>query len=159
MIFFSEIDAICAIVFRLIQLILPSSRINKKSDRNVENNAPKKRKFYSMNESREAFMQICATEIEYRQMYDSKVKDQSCVAPFISLIGSLEAPNYFMVDFENISYKLFSFARAVDVCFKAYFVFNIAFPEACNAIWDFINQQFYHLTDTGYKTKPTTNTT
>lgn len=62
-----------------------------------------------------------------------------------------------MVDFESISYKLFDFARAVDVCFKAYYVFNIAHPEGCDAIWDFLNRKFYGLKDVDEQsTKPAT---
>lgn len=85
-------------------------------------NADKKKEFYSNNESRNAFILVCATDVEYKEMYDSKVKEESSVASYISIIGSLNEPLIFMVDFENIAYKVFSLAKAMDVCFKAYHV-------------------------------------
>lgn len=99
-------------------------------------------------------MHVCTTEPEYKQMYDSRVEAESSVPPFISLIGSLLQPRVFMVDFENITYKFYSFAKALDVCFKAYFVFNLAHPEACDHFWYFVNKLFYKLTVSGDKTKP-----
>lgn len=90
-------------------------------------------------------MQVCATETEYKQIYDSKVIAESSVAPYISLIGTMKNPKAIMVDFENMSFKIFSFAKALDVCFKVFYVFNLAHPEACDAIWDFINRLFYRL--------------
>lgn len=103
-------------------------------------------------------MTICATDIEYKQSYDARVKAELSVAPYISLIGSLENPSAYMGDFENITYKFFDFARALDVCFKSYYVFNLAHPEACEAIWDFLNRQFYGLPGGDNRTKPATYT-
>lgn len=101
-------------------------------------------------------MHLCTTEAEYKQMYDAKVDAESSVPPYISLIGSLYAPRYFMVDFENIAYKFFSFSKALDICFKAYYVFNLEHPEACESIWNFMNTQFYKLSSGSDKTKPAT---
>lgn len=110
-----------------------------------------------MDESRNAFMLVCPTESDYKIMYDSKVKEESCVAPYISIIGTMFDPEYFLIDFENITYKVFDFARALDLCFKAYYVFNIAYPDACANIWDFIDQQFYRM-QRNNNTKPATFT-
>lgn len=103
-------------------------------------------------------MTVCATEMEYKQSYEAKLKADSSIAPFISLIGSLENPTAFMIDFENITFKLFNFARALDVCFKAFYVFNLAHPEACAYTWDFINKKFYGLPGGKDTTKPATYT-
>ncbi|XP_036319129.1 uncharacterized protein LOC118733709 [Rhagoletis pomonella] len=104
------------------------------------------KRLYSIKESLDSFMVVCATETEYKQMYDCKVQAESSIAPFISLIGTLDEPQSFMIDFDNIIYKVFNFAKAVDICFKAYNVFNMAYAEPCAAMWDFINRQFYQLT-------------
>lgn len=154
-------DSICVIAFRLIQSLLPPSRISaKKGNPGSSADVQNKPRFYTVNESRNAFLLICSTESEYKEMYDSKVKEESCVAPYISLIGTIFEPKYFLVDFENITYKIFDFARALDVCFKAYYVFNIAYPDKCADMWDFINQQFFKMQDKSNKskTKPPTFT-
>lgn len=118
-------------------------------------NSTAKKKFYSVQESRDAFMRVCATETDYKQIYASKVIAESSVAPYMSLIGTLKNPKAFMVDFENMSFKIFGFAKALDVCFKAFYVFNFAHPEACDAIWDFVNKLFYRLPGSDI-TKPAT---
>lgn len=99
-------------------------------------------------------MAICATETEYKEKYDEKVNAEKFVAPFISVIGSLEDPKFFMVDFENMTFKVFDFVRALDICFKAYHVFNMAYPEPCEPLWDFVNQQFYGIDCQKGTTKP-----
>lgn len=102
-------------------------------------------------------MVVCKTETEYKETYDSKVGAESSVAPYISLIGSVKEPQYFMVDFENITYKFFKFSKALDVCFKSYFVFNIKHPEACANMWDFVDKQFYKMAKVGNDSKPGTH--
>lgn len=102
-------------------------------------------------------MVVCQTETEYKEMYDCKVKAESSVAPYISLIGSVLEPQYFMVDFENITYKLFKFSKALDICFKSYFVFNIVHPEACDSMWSFVNKQFYGMENGTNEAKPGTH--
>lgn len=147
-----KIDSVCASVFHLITSLLPTSRITKKQLLNTT--TKEKKRLYSINESKNSFMLICASEIEYKEKYDAKVQHESSTAPFLSLIGTLEDPQSFMVDFENITYKFYSFEKALDVCFKAYYVFNIAYPEACDSMWEFVNQQFYKLPGQNVQTKP-----
>lgn len=136
---FSLIDSISIQIFCVINSLLPPARITK--------NSAIKKKFYTAIESWNAFVVVCRTEVEYKEMYDEKVKRESAIPPFISVIGSMDDPHYFMVDFENITYKLYSFAKAIDVCLKAYYIFNLAYPEACQHMWTFINRQFYQLAD------------
>lgn len=150
-------DAIQPIVFQLVQSLLPQSRISKKALLSLNSNENVKKKFYSVNESRKSFMMVCQTEAEYKGMYDSKVTAESSVPPFISLIGSVFEPQYFMVDYDNISYKFFKFSRALEICFKTYYVFNIQHPEACDSICDFINKLFFKMKCDGAKTKPGTD--
>lgn len=152
----SIVGAVYSIVFYLIQSLLPPSRVTNKSLLNKDVNAGK-RKLYSTEESRNSFLRVCATETEYKQFYDAKVDAESFVAPFISLIGSLNDPKLYMVDFDDMTFKFFDFGRALDVCFKAYYVFNIAYPEPCEPMWDFINKQFFGLPCAGNKAKPGTN--
>lgn len=145
-----SLDSVQVMVFQLIQSLLPPSRLTKK----VLAEKKEKKKFYTVNESREAFVMICKTEADYKQMFDRKVEIEVSVPPYISLIGSVEQPQYFMVDFENITYKCFKFAKALEICVKTYFVFNIAFPEACDSIWEFVNEQFFRVEPQGKKAKP-----
>lgn len=137
-------------VLALIQASLPFARIKRNKP------ADPKRRFYSLTESREAFIAVCPTEAAYREKYDAKVKLESSIPPFMTVIGTLNNFQYVMLDFDNITYKLHSLAKAVDVCFKTYHVFNIQYPEKCEPVWDFLNREFYHLTNCDTKTKPPT---
>lgn len=145
-----NLDSSAAMVFRLMQNILPYSRIKRTKP------SDPKRRFYSVNESQDSFILTCATETEYKQKYDEKVNTESSVAPFMTLIGTLENYRYIMVDFDNITYKFHSLAKAIDICFKAYHLFNIEYPEKCEAMWDLINREFYNLPCTTTQTKPPT---
>lgn len=137
-------------VLRLIQSILPPSRINDKKDKS------KIKKFYTVNESRESFIIICPTEVAYKEQYDARISKYSSIPPYISIIGTLTNPSTIMCDFENITYKFYSLTKAVDICFKAYWVFNMEYPEACAPMWQFINRQFYHLKYKNEKQNPIT---
>lgn len=66
-------------------------------------------------ESWEAFIVFCRTEVDYKIKYDEKVKRESAIPKFISVIGSIDEPQYFMVDFDNITYKIFTLAKAIDI--------------------------------------------
>lgn len=134
---------------------MPPSRATKKPIPSGSSQTKAKR-FYAVDESQNAFLRICATD--YKEKYNSRVDGDKYIAPYISLIGTLYEPEYFMVDFENISYKFMHFARALDVAFKSYYVFNIAYPEACEEMWDFVNKQFYHFLDGSKNPKPGTLT-
>lgn len=146
--FLIDIDSIGASVFMLIHSLLPRSRINKKSSKQNT-----RKRLYSVEESQDSFMSICATETEYNQIRNSKLVAESSNSPSILLVGSLEEPQSFMVCFENVTYKFCHFSKAIDVCFKAYKLFNIAYSEACVAMWDFIGREFYELHD-GTNAKP-----
>lgn len=110
---------------------------------------PKKGKnvFFSLKESRDAFVVICATEVEYKEYYDRKVGLQSAIPPYITIVGTLTQPISIMCDFENISHKFFSLPKAMDICFKAYHLFNLEYPDACGHMWRLIDKQFYGIGD------------
>lgn len=71
--------------------------------------------------------------------------------PFISIVGSVSDPKNILenikCDFENIKFKFCSLAKAIDVAFKAYHLFNIEYAPAARHIWQFINLHFYKIKD------------
>lgn len=148
---FYHIDGKIAVVFHLIQLMLPPSRTPSK----LTDVSKRKKKFFSTNEAREAFIVVYATETLYKEHFEAKIKKES-VPPYISIIGSLSNPEKIIGGFENIKYEFNSITRAIDICFKVYHTFNFAYPNACLSMWQFINAHFYGLDDADETVNPAT---
>jgi len=83
----------------------------------------------------------------YKEHYDAKVARESSIPPYISLVADILDPTDIYVDFENIAYRMESLPRAIDICFKAYNLFQIQYSPAARLMWQFINAQFYQLKD------------
>ncbi|XP_055632090.1 uncharacterized protein LOC129771953 [Toxorhynchites rutilus septentrionalis] len=149
-------SATCLLVFRLIQSLLSPCRISSKILQDVENTKNVSKKFYSLRESRDAFLIKCTNETDLNEKVSIKLAKESSVSPYIFIVGSLNQAQAFIVNFENITYKFHSLTKAIDICFKAYTLFNIAYPEACSSVWDIINRVFYKLPDDNTNTKPST---
>lgn len=106
-----------------------------------------KQKNYSAKECQDAFIVICETEGSYKEFYDSKVSQESSVPPYISIIGTLLDQKTIIIDFENITFKMNSLPKAIDICFKTYHLFSIEYPPAAQLIWQLINLCFYNMKD------------
>jgi hypothetical protein len=46
------------------------------------------------------------------------------------------------INFDGEKNEIQSLRKAVDLCFKLYFVFNTEYPEECHHIWTFIQRFF-----------------
>lgn len=136
-------DAICAAVFRLLQSLFPSGK--HKTVTTMSAGRPKSQKNFTTKDSQEAFIMECASQAVYKEVFNAKVSNESGMPPFITIIGSIWEPQEILVDFENITYKLNSLVKAIDVCMKAYHLFNIEYSPAARLMWQFINKYFYQL--------------
>lgn len=101
-----------------------------------------------VSDSQDSFLKFHENFEEYRAYYDAMVLKNKSVPPMINAIGSVlssDPRNEYYVDFDNIRYKMPSLACAIDVCFKAFYLFDIEFPPACQSFWQFINAHFYKI--------------
>lgn len=121
-----------------MQCLLPPCRIKNKT-------STKGNKFYNNQESRRAFFTFAQTNELYMEQLENKVKSDGAVPPFITVIGDIYSPQSFCCDFENVRYKVFSITKAIDICFRAFHVFHIKYPDACIHVWNFLNMQFYEI--------------
>lgn len=113
----------------------------------LANKNKKPGKQFSTNDSRDAFIAVCETEALYKEHYDAKVSKELSVPPFITIIGTLFDPKTIFCDFDNIMYKFNSLPKAIDICFKAYYLFSMEYSPAARHMWQFLNQKFYGLKD------------
>lgn len=67
------------------------------------------------------------------------------IQPFILAI---EGTNEYFILLDDFKLKTNSALRAVDICFKSFFLFNIKYPPACEHFWHFIELFFYMKTPT-----------
>lgn len=91
------------------------------------------------------------TFVSYRFHFRPSFSDHSIV--FVSCkILKKDTKAFVVVCSTEAEYKKMYDA---DVCYKAYYIFNLAYPEACQHMWRFIGRQFYNLSD-GEKAAKTT---
>ncbi|KAB0793119.1 hypothetical protein PPYR_12739 [Photinus pyralis] len=82
--------------------------------------------------------------VEARQDRLSKWKET--LQPFIVIVGTeIEDPLDIYVRVETQLYKVCSFLKAVDICFKVFFALNARYPIECNQVWLFIQYMFYEI--------------
>lgn len=105
-----------------------------------------KTKKFSLMESRDAFMAFHPTTLQYIEIRNDTAK-HGTIPPMVNVIGEIFDPKEIIVDFDNISYKFFSIAKAVDIAFKMYFVLQVDYPKPCQSIWIFLNRYFFNLDD------------
>ncbi|XP_021708285.1 uncharacterized protein LOC110681115 isoform X2 [Aedes aegypti] len=79
--------------------------------------------------------------------------------PVIVVVGEdVKGANQFIVCFNDIAYKAETFLKAVDITFKIYKAYGIAFPLEATGPWQFIATYFYDfdLPEDRYKAKTLT---
>lgn len=105
-----------------------------------------KTKKFSLMESRDAFMAYYPTTNAYVESRNAFLKNAS-IPPMVNVIGEIFDPKDIYVDFDDVSYKFHSIAKAIDIAFKMYFVLQIHYPAPCQTIWMFLNRYFYNIED------------
>ena len=66
--------------------------------------------------------------------------------PYILILGgTMLKPQQTFVIIEHRALEQTSLIKAVDVCFKAFYVFDLQYPEKCSGVWEFISAIVYDL--------------
>lgn len=107
---------------------------------------------FTATDSQLAFLRFHATADDYKSAFNQMWKDNKSVAPMINIIGDMFGPKQYMIDFDNIRYRPTKITKAIDICFKCYFVFGMEYPPACVSFYQFLNCFFYNITE--IETKP-----
>lgn len=102
-------------------------------------------------DSQLAFLRFHATADDYKSAFNQMMKDNKS-APMINIIGDIFGPKQYMIDFDNIRYCPTKITKAIEICFKCYFVFGMEYPPACVSFYQFLNCFFYNIMET--ETKP-----
>ena len=99
---------------------------------------------FTIKDSQESFMFI-APSIQAIEDHILFLKNRSeNVQPFIALVGTnIFDVGEIFIYFDGIKYPFKSIIRAVDICFKIFYLFNLEYPNASLIFWNFIQTHFY----------------
>lgn len=98
----------------------------------------------TIKDSQESFIfvagsiQVAEDHIQYLQQKGDNVQ------PFIILVGK-DVINFreIFLYFDGVKFPFISFIRAVDICFKTFFLFNLEFPNQSSNFWNFMQSLYF----------------
>lgn len=120
---------------------VPTNKTVKKND-SGKNNVIK----YTIKDSQESFIFIgsCAQQIE--EHLEVLRKNKNLIQPLILGLGEdIQNLKEIYVYFDGTKYIFTNFLRAVDICFKIFYVFNSYFPKQSVMFWNFFETYFYKI--------------
>lgn len=104
-------------------------------------------KRYTLAESISSFIFHAPTVLAWETYVQTKNLAKQSIPAQLCIIGpDLLEPAEIILHSEGNTMKFVSFVKALDVCFKMYFVFDMEFPKECINVWHFIGLYFYQMT-------------
>lgn len=89
-------------------------------------------------------MQTSADITKIRQEASKNAKEmQTSVQPYIIVVGSITNVSNSYVTIDEVLYSTESTLEALDVCFKAFHVLKINYPDASKHLWTLIQKGLY----------------
>jgi hypothetical protein len=76
-----------------------------------------------------------------------KLLEEASRSPFILAIGARESPNQVFVVVDGQGLEQPSLVKAVDVCFKLFYILDVHYPWQCAVTWEFIQKVLYGIED------------
>lgn len=65
--------------------------------------------------------------------------------PYMIFVETDSKVTYFYVVINKFYYKVESALKALDICFKSFFVFNLHYTPQCDQIWYFMQTFIYEI--------------
>lgn len=101
---------------------------------------------FTIADSQESFICNCKSFEELEDQLRFKKSKSEHIQPFILTVGeNIRSIKDIIVYFDNLKIPSKSLIRAVDICFKIYYLFNLQYPKACSTFWNFIQVFFYNI--------------
>lgn len=101
---------------------------------------------FTIKDSQKSFLFVgkCLQECEDHIIYLNKMKRN--IQPFVYCVGAdVSSIEEMYIFFDNIRYKFFNVLRAIDICFKIFYLFNLDFPPESSMFYSFIENYFFKL--------------
>ncbi|KAF5290676.1 hypothetical protein FQR65_LT01966 [Abscondita terminalis] len=101
---------------------------------------------FSIKESQDSFLHIENTREKLENhMVHLKSKNKSIQPVILCVSDDIINATELNVYFDEVSYKLFHIIRAVDLCFKIIYLFNLDFPPESEMFWTFIEYHYFKI--------------
>ncbi|XP_049333160.1 uncharacterized protein LOC111195806 isoform X2 [Astyanax mexicanus] len=134
----SKVDSVCTdaqgdMALRLLPVILPASvyRIGRKSFRP------------SCEETKKSFIDLQPVGTNMVEFLSEAQGTRPY--PFVLALGDDQRCSQSFVVINGEAMEQSTLIGAVDVCFKAYYVFDINYPRQCSSVWEFLQTVVYEL--------------
>lgn len=111
------------------------------------------KKRYTVSESRDSFVKFHPTDAALALFLTANETTE----PMVNFIGDYDKFQKVIVNIDSIRYEFFSLAKALDLCYKLYFVLNVPYAKPCELLWAFIDKHFYGTLDTSPRISRTTS--
>ncbi|KAJ8984803.1 hypothetical protein NQ317_013000, partial [Molorchus minor] len=99
---------------------------------------------YTIKDSQESFLYCAKTQQEIEKHIMDLKSRKSAIQPFILCLGDeMSKISNIYVYFDDIRFKFFHILKAVDVCFKIIYIFNLDFPQESKMFCNFLEKCFY----------------
>ncbi|CAB4005822.1 Hypothetical predicted protein [Paramuricea clavata] len=127
------------IAISLLPCILPTGRNGKKR--------------CSIDEAMRSFLDVkLASQTNFQIMLKigtnmPKLLEEASQSPFILAIDARESPNQVFVAVDRQGLEQPSLVKAVDVCFKLFYILDVHYPWQCAVTWEFIQKVLYGIED------------
>ncbi|XP_063960266.1 uncharacterized protein LOC135155266 [Lytechinus pictus] len=115
-----------------LPLILPTGKLS---------NAKKSRA--TVKEAMESFIDFQPIGTNLPQYLDGLMSKRR--QPFVLALGPQKVPAQYFAVVEGRALKQDSLLKAVDVCFKLFYVLDLEYPSACYTTWEFIQKVLYQV--------------
>lgn len=147
--FFSDLRTIS--IFKLLHHLLPPNTRSKfKVAEKSVNWKP------SIQDSLNSMFLFVETESSIEEKISDLSKEHKAksltLQPIVVILMSNEVPTKFFVRIDGTTYIQHNILAAIDLCFKSFHVFNLAYPRQSHNAWIFIQKFFYTITTAYDKT-------
>ncbi|XP_055923693.1 uncharacterized protein LOC129954066 [Eupeodes corollae] len=98
----------------------------------------------TIKDSQESFIFVAASIQNVEDHIQHLQQKGDNVQPFIIVVGKdvINFKEVFLY-FDSVKFPFISFIRAVDICFKTFFLFNLEFPNPSSNFWNFIQSLYF----------------
>lgn len=99
---------------------------------------------FTIKDSQDSFLYIGKCPQQLEDHLEFLTKQKQAIQPFILAVGDdIFSIKEIFVYFDGVRFLFPNFLRAVDICYKIFYVFNLDFPKKSEMFWSFIQTFFY----------------
>lgn len=76
---------------------------------------------------------------------DQRHDGVQAIQPSVLVLGTRQEPSQSFVIVDGLAIEASSLLKAVDICFKAFYVLDVCYPKECHTTWEFFQNFFFKM--------------